>query len=355
MPHASVAAHLPMWQIRPMSAELTSGRLAPGDDLSAWDGLLARSAQASIFARAWWLEAVCPGEWEIRTLHEGGRLVAGLPLTAGPRGVRPPLLTQLLGPVLSPSQSAQYEKALSHEMNLLGGLAEAVADVPRVSLHWHPSLTNWLPFHWAGYEQTTRYTYAFDDLSDLDAVFGRFAHQKRKNLARAAATVTVHADLPVEAFFAHHVQTLAIQGQAIHYGLPLLRRIHDAAVERGLGRTWYALDATGAMHAAIFVVWDQASAYYLVSTIDPAHRNSGATTLLVRHAIEQVAPHTRRFDFEGSMIAGVEQSFRKFGARQTPYYRVWRDTRPAWARSVEIGEAQARRAVRWLRALSDRR
>ena len=261
----------------------------------------------------------------------------------------------MLGPILEPSRSQSDEKALSWQMEQLAALADARPAAPRVTLHWSPRLTNWLPFYWAGWSQTTRYTYAFDDLTDLAAVFAGFAHAKRKNLKKAAKLVTVHADMDPAAFRAHQERTLGADGQAVHYSAAMFERLHAAAVSRGQGRTWCAIDADGAVHAAIFVVWDANSAYYLISSIDAEHRNSGAATLLVQTAIEHVAPRTRRFDFEGSMIPGVERSFRKFGATQTPYFRVWRDGRAPLDRAKDDAVRYGRRALGRIKRLVDRR
>ena len=34
--------------------------------------------------------------------------------------------------------------------------------------------TNWLPLYWANFNQTTRYTYVIEDLSDLDIIWKTF-------------------------------------------------------------------------------------------------------------------------------------------------------------------------------------
>ena len=49
--------------------------------------------------------------------------------------------------------------------------------------------------------------------------------------------------------------------------------------------------------------------------------------LLLWEAIRRVAPRTAVFDFEGSMLQGVEGVNRRFGARQAPYLVVTRDGR----------------------------
>ena len=50
--------------------------------------------------------------------------------------------------------------------------------------------------------------------------------------------------------------------------------------------------------------------------------------------IRRAAKHVTRFDFEGSMLPGVEHYFRKFGGRQETYFQVTRTSArfaPAWA------------------------
>ncbi len=309
---------------RPVSQERVV--LRPGEAMEEWDAFVDSSPQGCLFCRSWWLEAVAPGEFEILVLRRGGKIAAGMPLVRrrkwGVRAIGMPPLTQTLGPLLGPPTSENYEKQLSNEMELLTDLAAAIPRVAHFSAFCHHSLTNWLPFYWAGYQQTTRYTYAIEDLSDPEAVFANFAHAKRKNVKKAERLVEVRQDLPPREFYGHHAMTLRKQGDAINYSFELFERIHRATAERNAGKTWFAVDPEGRVHSAIFVIHDARSAYYLLSTIDPEHRGSDSATLLVRDAIAYVSRFTKRFDFEGSMIRGVEGSFRKFGAVQKPYFHL---------------------------------
>lgn len=303
-----------------------------------WDSLVDESPQGCIFCRSWWLEAVCPNGFELLTVQRGGRIIGGMPLPIsrrfGQRIVSMPPLTQVLGGLLVPSQRTAYEGRLSEEMEVLERLVEAIPSFSRFSMNFHYSFTNWLPFYWAGYRQTTRYTYVIENLTDLDKVFSDFDHSKRKNIKKAEKEVSVHHDLPPEDFYANHRLTLAKQGESISYSFNLFSRIHHAALENEAGKTWYAIDPEGNIHAAIFVVFDHKSAYYLISTIDPDYRNSGAATLLLREAMVYVSRYTQRFDFEGSMIRGVERSFRRFGAVQTPYFTITKDNLSLPAKSA---------------------
>lgn len=286
------------------------------------------SPQGSIFCRSWWLDAVCPGQYEILVLRKGPRILAGMPMHRirkfGFKAIHMPPLTHSLGVLFPPPVSDNYEKNFSTEMDILRILVKAIPKVSYFNMYAHYNITNWLPFYWAGYRQTTCYSYVLYDLNDLEMVFGRFAHSKRKNIKKAARMLEVKENLPAKEFYANHKLTLSKQGRSISYSSSLFYRLYEATHQRNAGKTWYTVDRDGNLHAAIFVVFDSKSAYYLISTIDPEFRNSGASTLLIKRAIEYLAPFTQRFDFEGSMIEGVENSFRRFGARQIPYFAITR-------------------------------
>lgn len=302
------------------------------DSLEEWDHFVDDSPQGCIFCRSWWLTAVCPNGFKVLTIRKRGKIVAGMPMPICHRWgyiiIHMPKFTQTLGVLLSPSTRTTYEGKLSDEMKLLDILVEAIPKFSYFSMKFHYNFTNWLPFYWVGYQQTTCYTYIIEDLTDLDKVFSNFAHSKSKNIKKAEQLVTVDSDLSAEDFYANHMMTLSKQGESISYKYDLFKRIHDGAIENSAGKIWYAIDGQENIHAAIFVIFDSKSAYYLISTIDPDYRNSGAATLLLRNAIAYVSQYTRRFDFEGSMIRGVEHSFRKFGAVQTPYFSITKDNRP---------------------------
>jgi hypothetical protein len=52
------------------------------------------------------------------------------------------------------------------------------------------------------------------------------------------------------------------------------------------------------------------------------YNTSGGTEFLVDETIKYVSRFVDRFDFEGSMIKGVEESYRHYGACQVEYYEI---------------------------------
>ena len=278
-----------------------------------------------LFSQAWWLDAVCADEWDVCLVEKGGTIYASMPYYIKQRYgftilCQPPL-TQNLGPWIK-SSTLKYDKILSQQKVLMEGLIEQLPTYHYFNQNWHYMQTNWLPFYWKGFKQTTYYTYVIEELIDLEYVFSNFGHAKRKNINKAEKIINVVFDISAEEFYKNHKMILAKQGLKISYSFELFNKIYKAGYEHNSARTIAGYDSKNNLHAALFIIWDKLSAYDLISTIDPDYRVYGAASLLIKEVITFVSTITKKIDFEGSMIESVEQSFRQFGAIQKPYFNV---------------------------------
>jgi len=133
-----------------------------------------------------------------------------------------------------------------------------------------------------------------------------------------------YGDFSVEDFL--KVQALTFERQHIvnKQSDALLRRLITVAREQEQGEIFGGFDEQGRLHAVVFVVWQDSYAYYIAGGSDPLLRHSGAHSLVMWEAIQYASQYTSRFDFEGSMIPGVERFFREFGALQKPYFSITR-------------------------------
>lgn len=281
-----------------------------------------------IFSKYWWLDAVC-GErnWDAILIEKDNRVIASLPFyiirsKLGFKSITMPLLTQSMGPYLAEKKHKDENNRLEYEKEVLTKLINRLPDCSFFIQKFHYSVHNWLPFYWQGFSQTTHYTYVIDNISDSESVYSNFSYAKQKNIKKAEGLVTVKFDLPAKDFYENHRHTLNKQKKKIFYSYELFERLYNACYKHNAGRTIYAHDADGNIHSALFVVWDNRSAYMLISTIDNDFRNSGSSSLLIKSVIEYVSDKTERFDLEGSMIEGVERSFRQFGSTQKPYFVI---------------------------------
>jgi hypothetical protein len=285
-----------------------------------------------LFSRAWWLDAVCGDAWDVCLVEVGGKIVAAMPYLLrrnrlGMSVISQPPETQTQGPWLRPSD-AKNANRLAWEKDLLTELIDQLPAFSHFHQNWHHSNSNWLPFYWRGFEQTTRYTYRLPDLCNLDVVWAGFRENIRGDIRKAKDRfkLTVRTDLSLDVFFELNAKTFERQGKAPPYSRPFIQRLHGACEANSASKVFIAVDDEGRQHAGVYITWDEQSAYYLMGGGDPELRASGATSLCMWEAIQFAAKVTHSFDFEGSMMESVERFFRAFGAIQTPYFSITKTT-----------------------------
>jgi hypothetical protein len=281
-----------------------------------------------IFSRDWWLDAAAgPEAWNVALVTKAGQVVAAMPYISrrryGMKVIGQPALTQKLGPWFRLTATRPAVK-LANEKDFMQALIDQLPAFDHFTQNWHYSHTNWLPFSWNGFQQTTRYTYVLPELREPEKLWSDFQHNTRGECKKAVSRfkLRVRDDLPLDALLVLNRMTFQRQGRSMPYSEEFVRRLDAVCAERGCRKFFIAVDPEGRHHAALYIVWDENSAYGLMTGSDPALRASGAVSLCFWEAIRHAAHVTQRFDFAGSMLEPIERFFRGFGAIQMPYISV---------------------------------
>jgi hypothetical protein len=281
-----------------------------------------------IFSQAWWLDATAgKGSWDVALVEKGNLIVAAMPYVRRNRigfiMLGQPALTQTLGPWFRETDAKCSTKLAQHN-DWLQKLIGQLPPFAHFTQNWNWKIDNWLPFYWAGFQETTRYTYILHELCDQVSLWQGLQENIRGDIKKASKrfNLRVREDLVVDEFLVLNHMTFARQNMKMPYTDAFVHKLDQACAERHARKIFIAEDDKGRRHAGVYVVWDENSAYYLMGGGDPELRNSGATSLCMWEAIKFAATVTRRFDFEGSMIKSVEKFFRAFGAQQTPYFTI---------------------------------
>jgi len=280
-----------------------------------------------LFSKDWWLDSVC-GEknWDVILVTENAQVVAAMPYYFRRKFVfniiTLPKLTQTMGPWLKYNPNMRYSTRLSFEKKIFTELINKIPKVAYFRQNFDYSITNWLPFYWKGFKQSTRYTYVVEDLEDLDSVYSGFDRKKREKIRKAEGNVEVKISTDIELFFKINQMTFQRQGLEVPYSLPFLKRLDGECAKRDCRRILLATDKHNRIHSALYLVWDEQSAYLLMSGTDPEFKNSESNTLLTWEAMKIAENRVKKFDFEGSMMENVEEFFRGFGAVQRPYFSI---------------------------------
>ena len=281
-----------------------------------------------LFAQPWFLDACAEGgTWDVVLAEVKGQVVAALPFFCKQKGpfryaTMPPFV-KWLGPYLLP----EFRGRLPQEHELLLQLLTQLPPLAAFKQNFYPTLTNWLPFYWQQYQQTTFYTYRLQGLRELARVEAGLSTGIRRDIRLARPRVRVVHDQPLAELYRVNELSFARQGLPVPFSRAQLARLDAAVMAAGAGRRFFAVDEQDRVHSVAYLVWDATTAYFLLAGDDPALRASGAGVLLtwetIRYASEELGLDC--FDFMGSMLPGVERMRVRFGARQTPYFFVWKN------------------------------
>lgn len=288
--------------------------------------LCANEKSIPLFSTDWWLDSAC-GEtnWNVLLFFRGEAIEAALPFYVPTNGVllMPPH-TQTMGIWFNPAfEEDNYGKNLSRKHNICESLIGRLPKHHYFSQGFHYSFTDWLSFYWKGFRQTTRYTYVLHNISDKETLRNNLGKDVKQNIQKAKNkfNLQVRKDVPVEEFM--NVYTNVFGRQSLKaYRPEAMSRLAQTAIARQQGNIWGAYDSENRLHAIAFVVWDNHCAYKIAGGGAAELRKSGGHALTVWEMLNDLPEHITLFDFEGSMIKGVEHFNREFGAKQMPYFMI---------------------------------
>ena len=218
----------------------------------------------SIFEQPWYLDTVTNGKWTEIKVEEKGEVVARWAVPCDNNKIAMPGETQTLGIWFAPDIKASKQQKYIEE------LVKLLPKNSSFDIMLDPSNDYFLPFRWLGFKVSPRITYRFTDVSDIETVRAKYDKTVRKNIKSARNKVEIIEEDNVDNLYAY----------------------------------------------------DEKTCYYLIAGADPTYRASGAQTLVLDSGIEFASKHSKAFDFEGSMIEGIENFFRRFGADRVLYYQI---------------------------------
>ncbi|NHM17554.1 GNAT family N-acetyltransferase [Tritonibacter mobilis] len=298
------------------------------NDKENYRALCESDESVPLFHQAWWLDAVCgKNGWNVVTYIRGGRIVAALPYVIkkkfGFSQIGQPNFTQTLGVWFAPTNT-KYTKKIGQEKEIIFSLIDSLPKHHVFFQSFHHSFVNWMPFYFRGFEQTTKYSYVIEDLSDTDRVWKDMSTAVRTDVRKAEKALSIVDSISSDFFYSVISKTYDRQGMSVPYSQERFTAISEEVLQHGAGKMFAAVDDKERIHAVVFLVWDKNCAYYLIGGGDPELRNSGGATLCLWEAIKFSSTVTKAFDFEGSMVEGIERFFRGFGGKQKPYFRIYR-------------------------------
>ncbi len=284
-----------------------------------------------LFMQAWWLDTVCTPEdkqWDVLLCEENGEIIGAMPYHIikkwGFKIILQAPFAQYSGIWIDYPEDCKLHKRYSLEKRVMDNLIDQLEtlNILYYSQNFHYSFTNWQPFYWRGFQQTTRYTYILKNIADIDMIFNNISPRYRKNLRKCEKELTVDFNLSAEEFYDLHKSSLAEKNDRIAYSKQLFLSIYQATIKTEQSKIIAVRDKNNNLLSAVFFVWDTNSGYNLITARTKIAKSNDALIYMIWQTIKYLNGKTKDYDFEGSMIEGVATKNQRFGAKQVPYFKI---------------------------------
>ncbi|MBK8568300.1 MAG: hypothetical protein IPN76_34585 [Saprospiraceae bacterium] len=297
-------------------------------EAAGWNAFIAQSPQAAPYGCTWYLDVVWSG-WQAVVVSEKGRWLAVMPFKISQKHsisylFNPPFC-QYVGLFFGEMAVKNATQAFALKKKLVKAAVDALPSAIKVfDVKFAPEFDYPLPFHWAGYELRTRYSYWLDNQADKQAIFKNFEERTRTYINKAVKSGLVAMSVDsIDAILslAQKKDSYALDGE-------VLKKLWAACCQQGMGTALEVRDATGRLHAGLIYQRFGHKLLHLFSAYDPALGNQGGMSLAIWRSIESAGPAVQVIDFEGSMLEPIEHFFRGFGTRPVPYLQIRKNTFP---------------------------
>ena len=279
----------------------------------------------NVFEQPWWLDIVAKDKWGEVFVQDGERIVARMPYVLDKKVLAMPTYTQTLG-IWMQNELREYQNGNSHLRRQKEVIAELLKSLPKhksACITLDSSQKYVLPFRWHGYKIEPTFSYRISDLSDINAVMAKMSKSAKKNIKQAEKKLKIEEDSQdIDTFICLQDLSYKRQGRKNPIDGDLTRNVIQGAFLAGCGRLMIAYGEDGVPHSGAFFLYDQNACYYLMGGQDPTYKNDGSQNLILSRAIAFAATVSKCFDFEGSMVEGIEHFFSQFGGEQVVNYRI---------------------------------
>jgi hypothetical protein len=296
---------------------------------------LCKSENLSIFMQDWWLDVVCDvGNWQPVLVFDKNEKPIGATFFYQKKKLGFSIVTQ---PPMTPITQIWYRplpadaihKEEAYKADILKKIIEKIPKSSFFQVNFHFSLKNHLPFHWAGFKQTTRYTYLIDLTSTIDEIHSNLKHNVRTNLKKAEKNINIAECFDLEIVYETLRFSFLQNKIKTPFSFEKLNALYQKLLENKSVFIYLATNENGHIEGVAFIVLDKKTAYFLFSG-KKSEKNNATMSLLVWKSIEKAKTlGYQYFDFDGSVLSQIEPFFQSFGGERMSYFQIFK-TKNKW-------------------------
>jgi hypothetical protein len=281
-----------------------------------------------IFMQPWWLQAVCGADlaWEVAITKDKNEQITAVLLYCtkkkwGFSSITVPYLTKYMGVWMRPMATNKPSKDNKlHEQYILKTLISQIPYSHKLTLQLHYSTSDWSPFYWANFKQTTRYTQIIANLTDKETLYNDLSTDVQRNIKKANARLTIQTTDNFDLFWQTHNTVFDRQKMKNPIPLSIWHNVETTAKERKQRRIYISTDDKNDVQGTLYLIWDNQTAYILASGSTEMGRKVGVMSQLIWQAIADSVGVVDTVDFLGSMLPQIELFNRRFNTEKKAYH-----------------------------------
>ncbi len=288
-----------------------------------------------IFFQPWYLDIVCSnGKWDVIVCEDNSGFVLGFWVYYTTKKNWQPVITM---PPFTPYAgiwicSLPSKKTVTKNKKTTSIIRHLIERFPKdktfYSQSFHYSFQNGLPFYWAKYNQTVRYTFYIDQVKIWS--INDISTNVRNKINKASRILKYEISQNREKLYDLVYHVIKDKGMNLTLTKDMFYALDDAILQHSDRRIIIVRDNSGNIHAATYIIIDKDCAYLMLLGSNLTTRHNGAASLAIYHSILEVQPLVKHFDFEGSMLESMFGLFAGFGGELKPYYRFYKAKNIFW-------------------------
>lgn len=277
-----------------------------------------RDQYVPVFYQDWYLDATCDSPWDIVIVEDEGDIVGVLVYMIkkkfGLTYILHPQLCPYMGPLFFGIQETDkvYNELISGLPKHHLMIQEYYHSIPRLRSEM---VTN------------QKYTYIVSSDEDIEVLRSKLSSERRRRIRKAGKLFSYEVSDSIEEFQVFLERSFSSRGRSNPYGGIEMRKMDAALSRHGARKIVKAIDHQGNVIAMQYLMIDQEWVYNLANGVITDYRHD-ALSYILWNEIEQAIDQRKSFDFEGSMIAGVETFFKSLRGTKTHYQSIYQSANP---------------------------
>ncbi|MDF1694392.1 MAG: hypothetical protein P1U56_01080 [Saprospiraceae bacterium] len=263
-----------------------------------------------IFFQDYFLNVVCQGQWDVVLSKENNKVAGAyiymLKQKLFLKYIVQPQLCPYTGPIF-------FEKS-----NVNKVYTDLLVQLPS----HHLLIQDYLPTlpHLKGFTNTafTKHTYLLDKTTDLDKLWQEQSSTHRRIIRKAERELLYEEVQDINSFLDFVSTTFAKRNKSVPNDPEIFRNLDQVLFSKGQRKIVKCTNSNNEVVAMCYFMKDKNWTYNFANGVVDDYRHYGMN-LILWNEIKASFFEGRSFDFEGSMIPGVDEFFKRFKGKRVPY------------------------------------